>query len=174
MILQGERLLIFRSFNRTFPLSTRRKPAMTSAISRCPLPDTPARPRISPARTVKDRSCKQASPISLKQFTLSSSSTTSPTGEGSRSYCMTTVRPTIKRTISLALISPCSNTPTSFPCRNTVTRSATASTSFNLWVMRTTAQPAEAIARKFLNSSPASWGVSTAVGSSRIKTWEPR
>ena len=55
------------------------------------------------------------------------------------------------------------------PPRSTVTRSATAFTSFSLCEMKITVLPSAAIARSVSKSASASCGVSTAVGSSRIR-----
>ena len=49
-----------------------------------------------------------------------------------------------------------------------------ASTSFSLWVMMITAQPFSRMPRRMLNSRSASCGVSTAVGSSKIRMRAPR
>ena len=55
-----------------------------------------------------------------------------------------------------------------------VTRSLMAITSFSLWVMMITAQPRARIWFRMLNSLLVSWGVSTAVGSSRMRMRAPR
>ena len=53
-------------------------------------------------------------------------------------------------------------------------RSATAKTSFSLWVMKSTDRPDAASERMTLNRPSASCGVRTAVGSSRIMTCASR
>ena len=55
------------------------------------------------------------------------------------------------------------------PARSTVTRSETAVTSCSLCEMKITVRPSSAIARSVSKSDSASCGVSTAVGSSRIR-----
>ena len=55
------------------------------------------------------------------------------------------------------------------PARRTVTRSATAFTSLSLCEMKITVRPSAAISRSVTNNASASCGVSTAVGSSRIR-----
>ena len=56
------------------------------------------------------------------------------------------------------------------PCRITETRSEASSTSRSLWVMKMTERPLAASDRIVPNSSRVSCGVSTAVGSSRMRT----
>ena len=63
-----------------------------------------------------------------------------------------------------------STVATVFPPRSTVTRSATAFTSCSLCEMKMTVFPSSAIARSVAKSPSASCGVSTAVGSSMIRT----
>ena len=60
------------------------------------------------------------------------------------------------------------------PRRSTVTRSAMSSTSLSLWVMKMTDVPCAVRLRRMAASSIASWGVRTAVGSSRIRMSAPR
>ena len=72
-------------------------------------------------------------------------------------------------------VAPSMGTVATFlPRRSTVTRSATASTSSSLCVMTMMAVPPAFSSRSTLNSSCASCGVSTAVGSSRISTLASR
>ena len=59
--------------------------------------------------------------------------------------------------------------PTTRPSRRTVIRSAMASTSLSLWVIKMMDLPCATSPRMILNSSSTSWGVSTAVGSSKIR-----
>ena len=63
---------------------------------------------------------------------------------------------------------------TTAPARRTVTRSATLRTSSSLWLIRITVRPSTAICRSVRIRSSDSRGVSTAVGSSRIRTRAPR
>ena len=60
------------------------------------------------------------------------------------------------------------------PLRRTVTRSVFSMTSFILWLMKMTAQPSSFILRMMWKSLIVSWGVSTAVGSSKINMRAPR
>ena len=63
---------------------------------------------------------------------------------------------------------------TALPPRSTVTRSATAFTSCSLCEMKITVLPSAAIVRSVPKSASDSWGVSTAVGSSRIRIFASR
>ena len=54
------------------------------------------------------------------------------------------------------------------PWRMTITRSATVMTSWSLWVMMIMLFPISASFRMVASSSPTSWGVSTAEGSSKM------
>ena len=67
-----------------------------------------------------------------------------------------------------------STVPTYSPLRKIATRSETESTSCSLWVMMTTALPSAFMLRITANSFSVSCGVSTAVGSSRIRISAPR
>ena len=58
---------------------------------------------------------------------------------------------------------------TFIPLRRTVTLSATSITSFNLCEMKITLRPSSAMCRRVVKSDVDSCGVSTAVGSSRIR-----
>ena len=150
-----------------------RRPTSASASSVCPLPWTPAIAKTSPARTSKDTSSTTLlfrSPTTVRPETESPAS---PPVEG----FLVTERSTARPTINVARVDAESvgfASPTTAPKRMTVMRSATAWTSRNLWVMNTMDVPA--FARPFIiaiNSS-VSWGVRTAVGSSRTRTLASR
>ena len=64
--------------------------------------------------------------------------------------------------------------PTTLPRRMTVIVSAISRTSYSLWLMKTMLVPSDARRRKTWKISAVSCGVSTAVGSSRIRTLAPR
>ncbi len=81
-----------------------------------------------------------------------------------------TGRPTIREASSSAVEVGLAS-PTTLPRRMTVIRSATARTSRSLWVMKTIEVPASFSDRITSIRSSVSCGVSTAVGSSRIRTW---
>ena len=79
-------------------------------------------------------------------------------------------RPTISAASERGVASAVSTVAIERPPRSTVTRSATAFTSCSLCEMKITVRPSSAISRSVSNSTSASCGVSTAVGSSRIRT----
>ena len=60
--------------------------------------------------------------------------------------------------------------PTTLPRRITVMMSAISLTSFSLWVMKRIDFPAAASERMISIKASISWGVKTAVGSSRIRS----
>ncbi len=64
--------------------------------------------------------------------------------------------------------------PTIFPFRITLTRSATFITSTNLWVMKMIEYPNPDSSRTTVINSLTSWGVSTAVGSSKTRIFASR
>ena len=99
------------------------------------------------------------------------SSTTAPRLASVRFTCRTTERPTIICAKPASLVSLGVVVPTNLPPRKTTTRSATAITSWSLWVINTTPTPDLARLRITPSSSSISCGVSTAVGSSRIKSF---
>ena len=72
------------------------------------------------------------------------------------------------------MVAAVATSPVTRPPRITVTRSLTAMTSPSLWLMNTTALPSAVMARTVVNRASASWGVSTAVGSSSRSTSAPR
>ena len=156
---------------RTRPLSRLRRPVSASISSLCPLPSTPAMPTISPARTESETPLTAGSPRSSSTWRSSTSSNTSPSGlAGVFSTCRRTSRPTIIRA-SPASVAPSRGTVSIvLPRRRTVIRSAISSTSFSLCEMKITDRPSRTSARRISKSSPASCGVRTAVGSSRINT----
>ena len=60
------------------------------------------------------------------------------------------------------------------PARSTATRCDTRSTSSSLWLMKMTLRPWATICARVANSDSLSCGVSTAVGSSRMRMRAPR
>ena len=69
---------------------------------------------------------------------------------------------------------PPSKPAATLPLRITVMRSAISMTSRSLWEMKITDVPSAFSSRRMPKSSVVSWGVSTAVGSSRMSTLAPR
>ena len=156
------------------PDSGRRKPVIASISSDWPFPSTPAIPTISPARTSKDMPRTASRPRESSTWRSSTVRSGSPGSAGFLSTRRSTSRPT------MSLASPSSVAPALgtvsmvFPRRSTVMRSAMASTSPSLWVMKMIDLPSACSERTIVNSSPASCGVSTAVGSSRMRMSAPR
>ena len=109
------------------------------------------------------RSSRTSSPLTSR--------TTPPRLASVRFTCKTTERPTIIWASPASSVSLGEVVPTNFPPRKTTTRSATAMTSCNLWVIRTTPTPDLAKLRITIRSSSISCGVRTAVGSSRINNF---
>ena len=66
-------------------------------------------------------------------------------------------------------VSEVATVPTSLPCRSTSTRDEIAITSCSLWLMKITASPLATAFCIVSNSASVSCGVSTAVGSSRMR-----
>ena len=146
---------------------------ITSASSVWPLPDTPAIPMISPARTVRSTWCRAPIPRSLRADTPRSSRAAPPvTVRCSTSSSRSS--PVISRASSWAVAPAVGRVISLTPLRSTVRRSDTSSTSLSLWLMKMTVSPVAARLRITLNRSSASGAVSTAVGSSRISTRAPR
>ena len=158
-----------------WPAVVGRSPVMTSASSRWPLPETPAIPRISPRAPPGDvlqrlgtrgRPGRRrpparglAGPGSLASLAVASRDTS---------------RPTISPASSSASVPAVGTVVIEWPWRKIVTRSATASTSGSLWEMKITVRPAAAMSRTLEKSWSASCGVSTVVGSSRMRILAPR
>ena len=156
------------------PCWTSRSPRMASISSPWPFPSTPATPRISPRRTSKSTPSRTVRPASSTIDTLcsrrvvwSSAARGSVDGVGSS-------EPTINSASSGAVTWLGSTVATVRPCRSTVTVSAMASTSSNLWSMNRIVWPRALSSRRLRNSSSTSWGTRTAVGSSRMRIRAPR
>ena len=153
----------------TSPRSMGRTPAMASTSSFCPLPSTPAIPRISPSAREKripltDGSFRSS--LTCRSFTLSMVFPVLADSLRGGATC----RPTIISANWAGVDSATSTSSMRRPPLSTVTRSATAFTSLSLWVMKMIERPLSARFRRILISSPTSPGVRTAVGSSRIRS----
>ena len=147
---------------------------MHSHSSFWPLPATPATPKISPLWMWKLTSSRPRLPSgfsTVRSTTLRMVCTSLGSG---RRMARLTAWPTISSVRRFASTSAVATVSTLLPLRRMVTRSLMASTSFSLWVMMMTAQPLAFICRRMSKSLSVSWGVSTAVGSSRIKILAPR
>jgi len=166
--------VISRPARRIAPPLTGRSPAIDSASSRCPLPETPAMPTISPAWTSSVTPCRAGSPWSLSTVRPSSARRTSPGLTAGRSGWSLTSRPTIIRASVRCSMPSLGTVSTTRPSRMTVIRSHSACTSYSLWEMKIRAWPWSRIWRSVPNSSSTSCGVRTAVGSSRMISAPPR
>ena len=95
--------------------------------------------------------------------------TTSPGSLGSLATWKLTLRPTIMAESSSAVVFLVSTVPMYLPFLSTEQRSATAMISLSLWEMNRMLLPS--LERFFMMamSSSISWGVSTAVGSSKMR-----
>lgn len=96
-------------------------------------------------------------------------STVSPGLAGALSTANFTSRPTIMRLSSSLEVSAMSTVPMYLPLRRTLHRSQTSMISLSLWVMKRMDLPSAARLFMICISSWISWGVSTAVGSSKMR-----
>ncbi len=156
--------------NSMWPPCGTRMPARAWISSLCPLPSTPAMPTISPARTVIESPRTASSPRSSRTHRSRTDSTVSPGCAAPRATSSSTSRPTISSARLRSLAPSRSIVATFAPRRSTEMRSATSSTSCSLCVIRMIDVPPATSARSTEKSSSTSCGVSTAVGSSRIRT----
>ncbi len=154
MAARAERLLTACPCTVTCPLVHLRRPVMTSASSGWPLPATPARPKISPARTWRETSRSAGSPLSLWADTLLTDRTTSPASWSSFSTRNSTLRPTMSRAKSAGVVSDgCNPEAVTCPFRSTVMRSAISMTSPSLWEIKTRDLPSSTMERRMLKRS---------------------
>ena len=150
------------------PATGWRRPVIASTSSVWPLPCTPAMATISPARTV------EVEPVDGDVAAVvahhEAARPRAPGRRAARASCRRPARPAGRpssRPGSRGSPRPASSCPTTRPRRSTVIRSAISRTSLSLWVMKTIEVPLAFSDRMISNSSSSSWGVSTAVGSSR-------
>ncbi len=142
-----------------------RRPIRASQSSVCPLPCTPAMPRISPARTSKEIESTARPPYSSGTLRSRTSSMTSAGLAVSLLTRSWTARPTMRAASSASLVVG-GRSATTLPRRSTVMLSAMAWTSRSLCEMKTIDRPLSRSWRMIWNKSSVSPGVSTAVGSS--------
>jgi hypothetical protein len=151
------------------------RPDNTSSNSLWPLPETPAIPTISPARSAIATSCRRT--------TCSASRTTMPlacinTSPGGLSVSpwrpICTLRPTMASARDSMEVSAIATSCTTRPPRMTVTKSHRRMTSLSLWVISRMVVPWPRSSASTPNNCSVSCGVSTAVGSSRIRMRAPR
>ena len=161
--------MIFSFLYKIAPFFTFIRPAIVSQSSFCPLPATPATPRISPLLRLKETSRKVFTPSSFSVVRWWISKRLPVYSLLGRSIESVTFLPTISSVSFNASVSPVLTVATLFPLRKIATLSLISRTSFNLCVMIMTVQPLSRIFRKILKRFLLSCGVSTAVGSSRIR-----
>ena len=152
------------------------KPAKASSNSLWPLPETPAMPTISPACKLRETSASRTTPSGSRQCRPAALNSTAPAcaGEASTARPMCTSRPTMACARPSMLVSAMAVSSTTAPARITVTASARAMISLSLCVISRTVVPRSRSLRKVMKRCSVSCGVSTAVGSSRIKMRAPR
>ena len=117
------------------------------------------------------RAATPSASLQLRPFTSSRRSLYLASG---RSMFRLTAWPTIISVSFWGSVSAVFTVPMYLPFRSTATLSEMAMTSWSLWVMMTMALPSAFMARRMSKSRSVSWGVSTAVGSSRMRMSAPR
>ncbi len=155
------------------PDNTERKPVITSNSSVCPFPATPAMPRTSPSFTSSDTFFSALCPWSLTAFTWCKDKRADVAEWLSRATCRTTFAPTINSASSAEEVSLVLRFATILPPRITVTSSVVAIISWSLCVTKRTVFPCSFKSFTSSNNWSHSWGVKTAVGSSKIKISAP-
>ena len=157
---------------RICPLSLLISPTSAPANSVCPFPSIPAIQTISPALTENDTLLTTDFFVLLSitdnSFTVKISCPNFCSGlSGTR----VTLRPTMSSDkYSLVIFGSLSSTvPTLFPCHRTVHLSAIAMISLSLWEIKIMDLPSLTKFRIVCMRSSISCGVSTAVGSSKIR-----
>ena len=127
-------------------------------------------PTISPARTVRSTPCSAWRPRSSRHPRPTTSNFGPPATTGGGRPLMTGDEPTMSPASAEESVSDTgSEAATVSPPRSTVASSQKPVTSCSLWLMKTTVRSSSAMCRRMRPSSSASPGVSTAVGSSRIR-----
>ena len=155
------------------------RPARTSTVPHsrfasvsCPLPETPAIAVISPARSASVTCSSRSRPAPAS--TTSNTQTASPTEFAGERCGGATAWPTIHCASWACVVCAAVTSATSRAARSTTMRCETRSTSASLWLMKMIDRPCATICASVANSASASSGVSTAVGSSRIRIRAPR
>ena len=136
----------------------------------CPLPDTPARPTTSPARTCRSRPSRSTPNWSARGRLKPCTSSTGAPGCCGRWISCGGSAPIISRDSEALDSSPGLQTPVTRPPRSTVQAVHSSRISCNLWLMYKMLQPSEANFLSTTNSFSTACGVSTEVGSSRISS----
>ena len=142
---------------------------MASVSSVWPLPCTPATASTSPWRMEKETRSTRRTPSGLSTVRSLTVKVSSPGSGADLVVFSSTARPTMRAASSEGSALG-SAVPTIRPRRSTLITVEMALTSRSLWEMKTIAVPLSRSRRMMSSSSSVSWGVSTAVGSSRIST----
>ena len=151
------------------PLFILRIPVITSASSFCPLPSTPAIPRISPLRIVRLTWSRDILVLCfLWRHTSLRLKAVSPAADSLISLPALSSRPIMQADSSSGVVSSVTRLLTFRPSRSTVTRSLISMISPRRWVMIMIPYPSSRSRFKTPKKFSVSWGVSTPVGSSRI------
>ena len=155
----------------TVPSDGLRSPTIASTSSSWPLPATPAMPKISPARISKSTPADDlaAAVVADLQARRPSGGRRPDATRRGRRRAGRRARPSARRGPPRRSPSA-ARWPTTLPRRMTVIRSAISRTSYSLWLMKTMLWPSSARRRRTAKISSVSWGVRTAVGSSRTRT----
>src|SRR4051795_6030186 len=149
----------------TWPASALSMPKIARATSLRPAPTSPASATISPARTSRETS--KNTPSRVRRSTWR---TVSPTAASCLGKSALRSRPTMRRTISSAVVSAVRASCTTAPSRMTVTVSLIVATSSRRWEMNSTDAACSWSARTTVNSRSTSGPERAAVGSSMIST----
>ena len=144
-------------------------PPSTCKSSLCPLPETPAIPRISPARTLSEMPLSRSTPLLSVTRRSWTSSTVSLGAAGFLSTRSKTLRPTMSSANCSGLVSEVFTVAVIWPRRMTLTVSVISMISRSLWVIRMMVLPSSRRRLRMRKSWSASAGVSTPVGSSRMR-----
>ena len=134
----------------------------------------PAMPNISPPKAWKDTPSSILTPSPFFTVRSLTSSRRLRLSHRGRSMFRVTARPTIMLVSCWGSVSAVFTVPMYLPFRSTATWSEMSITSWSLWVMIMMALPSSFMFRSTAKSLSVSWGVSTAVGSSRMRVSAPR
>ena len=144
-----------------------RVPAMRSASAAWPLPETPARPVMRPPREGRGR--RRAGPGRRRSRRRGARGAPGPRARRGISGGGDLGADHQAGELVAVGVARSRRSPTRRPWRRTRTRSETAITSRSLWLMKTMERPSATARRRVRKSASVSCGVSTAVGSSRIR-----
>ena len=132
-------------------------------------------PTISPARTLERDAADLLDAAVVEDVqVLDLEQRARPAAPAAFSTRSSTSRPTIARASDSSVAPSRGTVSIILPRRRTVIRSAISSTSFSLWLMKMIDMPSAWRLLDDLEELAASCGVSTAVGSSRIRMSAPR